>query len=129
MVENDEKGYFENLELVQIIGQKAGLCDGVELEGLISNLHTMCNDKIHYRRLNTLNFNNNGYTESNNGLDIILRSVCIDTNVTIHTAQEAGFYPPMCSTTYENNFGYYDRSDEKEVIQCRFNWNWEMDNS
>ena len=60
MVENDEKGYFENLELVQITGQKDGLCDGVELEELISNLHMMCNDKIHYRRLNTLNFNNNG---------------------------------------------------------------------
>ena len=33
----------------------------------------------------------------------------------------------MFSTTNSDNLRYYDMSDDKEVNQCRFTWNWEMD--
>ena len=44
----------------------------------------------------------------------------------IRAFQVAIWYPMMCSTTNQDNYWYYDMEDEKEVTQCRFNWNWEM---
>ena len=32
----------------------------------------------------------------------------------------------MFSTTNSDNLRYYDMSNQKEVNQCRFTWNWEM---
>ena len=32
----------------------------------------------------------------------------------------------MCSTTNSGNLRYYDMSDDKEVNQCLFTWNWEI---
>ena len=34
----------------------------------------------------------------------------------------------MCSTTREDNYEYYDMEDE-EIAQCRFTWNWELDDT
>ena len=133
MVDNREKGYFKNLELLQITGHKAasfeGLNTGVVLPNqIVANLHSMCTDKSHFPKLKTLNFNDNAYNEFNNGLDAALRGACDKetTGVTIRAYQVKVWYPPMCSATDPDNYAYYDRDDAKEMAQCGFTWNWEM---
>ena len=134
MVENRDKGYFVDLEYLQISGHKAAAYNGIAEEAatlqnqIVANLHTMCTDKENFPKLNTLNFNSNAYNEFNNGFDAALRSACkkSETGVTIRAMQVAVIYPPMCSTTNADNYWYYDMNDEKEVAQCRFTWDWEM---
>ena len=31
----------------------------------------------------------------------------------------------MCNPNDPNNYWYYDMTDEKEIAQCRYTWNWE----
>ena len=134
MVNNRYKGYFQNLEYFQISGHKAAAYEGTAEEALalqnqiVANLHTMCTDKMYFPRLNTLNFNGNAYDEFNDGFDTALRSACnrMETGVTIRAFQVAVEYPPMCSTTDADNYWYYDMTDSREVTQCRFTWNWEV---
>ncbi|KAK8794878.1 hypothetical protein WA588_003735 [Blastocystis sp. NMH] len=134
MVDNRDKGYFVNLEYFQISGHNAAdynslTSNGTALQNqIVSNLHTMCVDKENFPKLNTLNFNGNGYNENNNGFDAALQSACDrgETGVGIRASQVSTWYPTMCSTTHRDNYWYYDMEDEKEIAQCRFNWNWEM---
>ena len=134
MVDNRNKGYFVNLEYFQISGHKAASYEGTEEEAIalqnqiVSNLHTMCVDKVNFPKLNTFNFNSNAFNEFNNGFDGALRGACdrSETGVTISAYQVAVYYPTMCSTTNEDNYGYYNMSDANEVSQCRFTWNWEV---
>ena len=134
MVNNRYKGYFQNLEYFQISGHKAAAYEGTAEEALalqnqiVANLHTMCTDKVYFPRLTTLNFNGNAYDEFNDGFDTALRSACnrMETGVTIRAFQVAVEYPPMCSTTDADNYWYYDMTDSREVTQCRFTWNWEV---
>ena len=134
MVENRVKSYFMDLEYLQISGHKVAAYNGTEEEAatlqnqIVSNLHTMCTDKDNFPKLNTLNFDNNEY---NNGFDAALRGACnqTETGVTIRAMQVVATYPSMCSTTRQDNYEYYDMEDEKEIAQCRFTWNWEMDDT
>ena len=133
MVDNRDKGYFVNLELLQITGHRAAAYDGSEEEGLaiqnqiVANLKKMCTDKENFPKLNTLNFNNNAYNEFN-GFDDALYSACsqTETGVTILTSQVTVTYPSMCSTTRQDNYEYYDMTNQNETAQCRFTWNWEV---
>ena len=139
MVTYPNNEYFQNLEYFQISGHKAASFEGyTEEEGLalqnqiVANLRTMCTDKRRFPRLTTLNFNDNAYDEFDDGFDTALRSACnrMETGVTIRAMQVAVNYPPMCSTTNADNYWYYDMTDSREVTQCRFTWNWEVnDNS
>ena len=138
MVGNRAKGYFQNLEYFQISGHKAAAYEGTEEEAatlqnqIVANLRTMCTDKRRFPRLTTLNFNDNAYDEFDDGFDTALRSACnrAETGVTIRAMQVSVDYPPMCSTTNADNYWYYDMTDSREVTQCRFTWNWEVnDNS
>ena len=138
MVTYPNNEYFHNLEYFQISGHKAAAYKGTAEEALalqnqiVANLHTMCTDKRRFPRLTTLNFNGNAYDEFNDGFDTALRSACnrMETGVTIRAFQVAVEYPPMCSTTDADNYWYYDMTDSREVTQCRFTWNWEVnDNS
>ena len=138
MVNNRTKGYFQNLEYFQISGHKAAAYEGTAEEALalqnqiVANLHTMCTDRLNFPKLNTLNFNDNAYDEFDDGFDTALRSACnrAETGVTIRAMQVSVDYPPMCSTTNADNYWYYDMTDSREVTQCRFTWNWEVnDNS
>ena len=134
MVENRVKSYFVDLEYLQISGHKVAAYNGTEEEAatlqnqIVSNLHTMCTDKDNFPKLNTLNFDNNEY---NNGFDAALRGACnqTETGVTIRAMQVVATYPSMCSTTRQDNYEYYNMEDEKEIAQCRFTWNWEMDDT
>ena len=96
---------------------------------IVSNLHTMCTDKEDFPKLTQMNFNSNAYNEFNDGFDSALRSACnrSETGVSIRAMQVSVSYDTMCSTTNSDNLRYYDMSDDKEVNQCRFTWNWEMD--
>ena len=138
IVNNRTKGYFKNLEYLQISGHKAAGYDGTEEEAttlqtqIVANLHTMCTDKVNLPKLTTLNFNDNPYDEFDDGFNTALRSACnkAETGVTIRAFQVAVNYPPMCSTTDADNYWYYNMTDSREVTQCRFTWNWEVnDNS
>ena len=134
MINNRDKGYFQNLEYFQISGHKAAAYEGTAEDALalqnqiVANLHTMCTDKVNFPKLNTLNFNGNAYNEFNNGFDAALRTACnrTETGVSTRAFQVAVTYPTMCSTTHQDNYWYYDMEDEKEIAQCRFTWNWEM---
>jgi len=137
MVDHRDKGYFKNLEYFQISGHKAAAYEGTAEDALtlqnqiVANLHTMCTDKGNFPLLRTMNFNSNAYNEFNNGFDAALLGACneSETLVTIRATDDAVTYPPMCSTTDADNYWYYDMNDEKEVAQCRFTWNWEMDDT
>ena len=135
MVDNRDKGYFVNLEYFQISGHNAAdynslTSNGTALQNqIVSNLYTMCVDKENFPKLNTLNFNGNGYNEFNNGFDAALRSACnlTETDVLIHAIEVSVSYRTMCSTGYTDNYKYYDMNNEKDVGKCRYTWNWEMD--
>ena len=134
MVNNRDKGYFKELKYFQISGHSTAAYNGTTEEGLslqsriVSNLHIMCTEMNSFPKLKTLNFNDNGYNEFNNGFDAALRDACDPetTGVTIRAYQVSVWYPPMCSAMNADNYAYYDRDDEKEMSQCRFTWNWEM---
>ena len=54
MVDHREKGYFKNLEYLQISGHKAASFEGTAEEAdalqsqIVANLHTMCTDKVNF---------------------------------------------------------------------------------
>ena len=137
MVDNKEKGYFLNLELLQITGHRVAAYEGTAEEAAalqnqtVANLHTMCTDKTNFPKLTTLNFNSNAYNEFNNGFDAALRRACdrAATGVATRAFQVSVEYPPMCSTSNSNNYQYYNMTNAGEVTQCRNTWNWEMGNT
>ena len=136
MIDNRNKGYFLNLEYFQVTGHKAASysisSNTTTLTGnIVSNMNTICKDKVNFPKLTTMNFNSNAYNELNNGFDATLRGACdrSATGVTIRAMQVTTTYPPLCSTTNVENYWYYDMTNSQEVSQCRFTWNWEMGNT
>ena len=94
MIDNRDKGYFKNLEFLQVTGHKAASHDAstnVEsmIATIVSNLHTMCTDKENFPKLTQMNFNSNAYNEFNDGFDSALRSACnrSETGVSIRAMQ------------------------------------------
>lgn len=97
----------------------------------------MCADVVNFPVLEELNFNQNEYNEYNNDFDRDLREACKDVivpspepgkpgrNVTIAARDIAVVIPPMCKTGDNTNYSYYDMSDERDVAQCQYTWNWE----
>ena len=81
-----------------------------------------------YPKLTEMNVNSNAYNEFNDGFDSTLRDACnrSETGVSIRAMQVSVSYDAMCSTTNSGNLRYYDMSNDKEVNQCRFTWNWEI---
>ena len=133
MIDNRDKGYFKNLEYLQVTGHKTAAHDvstNVEsmITTIVSNLHTMCTDKMNFPKLIQMNFNSNAYNEYNDGFDAALRGACNrdETGVSIRAMQVTVIYPSLCSTINTDNLEYYDMSNNQEVNQCRFTWNWEM---
>ena len=133
MVDNRDKGYFKNLEYFQVTGHKATSHEAATnitemMANIAANLRKMCTDKKNFPKLTQMNFNSNAYNEFNDGFDAALRNACSrsETGVSIRAMQVSVLYDTMCSTTNVNNLGYYDMSNDKEVSQCRYTWNWEM---
>ncbi|KNB41288.1 hypothetical protein JH06_5903 [Blastocystis sp. subtype 4] len=133
MVDNRDKGYFKNLEFLQVTGHKAASHEATTnvtevIDNIVLNLYTICTDKENFPKLTQMNFNGNAYKEYNDGFDVALRNACdrAETGVSIRAMQLTVIYSPMCSTTYANNYWYYDMTNERDIDQCRFTWNWEM---
>ena len=89
----------------------------------------MCTDKENFPKLTEMNFNNNAFKENADyQFDASLRGACnrAETGVAVNAMQVAVSYPTMCSDTIANNYWYYDMTNEMDVAQCRFTWNWEI---
>ena len=95
---------------------------------LIIQKMLVCED-AKYPKLTEMNVNSNAYNEFNDGFKSTLRNACnrSETGVSIRAMQVSVSYDTMCSTTNSDNLRCYDMSNDKEVNQCCFTWNWEMD--
>ena len=128
MIDNKDKGYFRNLESLQITDHNmaAYSCSDEEAAALqtqiVNNLQAMCSDNSNFPLLNSLNFNNNGYDQYSDFATAI-KNACGKVS-----ADEQGtlYYSPLCSDQ-RSSLWYYNLWDEEETAQCRFTWNWEMD--
>ena len=136
MVDNRDNGYFLNLEYFQVTGHKAASYEPTSdpdalTTNIVTNLNMMCTDKINFPKLLEMNFNSNAYNEFNDRFDTSLRGACdsSETGVSIRAMSVSTTYPTMCSTTSSNNYVYYDMTNEMEVSQCRYTWNWEYGSS
>ena len=136
MVANAALGYFKNLKYFQVSEHNIQDCvdpaDAETLEAsIVANLKAICEDKMNFPMLQTINLNNNGYNEGggtrNTTFAQHLRQACpINTNVEVSAWNELGVaYTKMCGDSDES-YGYYDLEDEAEREQCRFTWNWEL---
>ena len=136
MVDNRNKGYFQNLKFFQITRPKAATFEatsnGAALQAnIVANLKTMCQDTINFPVLEEMNFNSNAYNEYNNGFDTALLNACNDVTVrtvTIKANVRRDRSITMCSTSQSSrpNYEYYDMTNPAEVTQCRYTWNWEF---
>ena len=134
MVDYRFNSYFNDLKSIQITGHQlslAGNSNGVDdnqiKSSIIQNLNTICNDKIYFPLLESFNFNNNGYAQSNDAFASQLEQACgEETHVTITAENESVDYVPLCSTTSSNTLAYYNMQNITDVEQCRHSWNWEV---
>ena len=128
MVEKRDKGYFRNLEYFEISGHKIASYDGTVEEGnalkneIVNNLGVICNDDTNFPLLNSLNFDFNGYSSSDS-FAAALVGACGHKSVS--AAESTVSYTPMCSDS-SWSYWYYDMYSEQEKAQCRFTWNWEV---
>lgn len=93
----------------------------------MNNLKMICADKANFPKLREMNFDANAYNEFNNGFDNALRAACDQsvTGVTIEADNRLSQPKEMCGNI-SRSYGYYNLSDEKEMKQCRYTWNWEL---
>ena len=128
MVEKCNEGYFRNLEHFEISGHKIASYDGTVDEGnalkndIVNYLEEICNDDTNFPVLNSLNFDFNGYSSSDR-FGTALADACRSKRVSVE--ESAVDYTPICSDL-SGNLGYYDMYSEQEKAQCRFTWNWEV---
>ena len=128
MVNNRNEGYFRNLEYFEISGHKIASYNGTVEEGdalkndIVNNLGVICNDDTNFPLLNSLNFDFNGYSSSDS-FAAALVGACGHKSVS--AAESTVSYTPMCSDL-SWSYWYYDMYSEQEKAQCRFTWNWEM---
>ena len=128
MVEKRNEGYFRNLEHLEISGHKIASYDGTVDEGdalkneIVNNLGEICNDYTNFPLLTTLNFDFNGYSSSDSFAAALVNACG---NKRVSTEEYGGYYAPMCSDS-SWSYWYYDMYSEQEKAQCRFTWNWEV---
>ena len=128
MVNKRNEGYFRNLEHFEISGHKIASYDGTVDEGdalkyeISYYLGVICNDDTNFPLLNSLNFDFNGYSSSDS-FGTALADACRSKRVSVE--ESAVDYAPMCSDS-GLNLWYYDMNSEQEKAQCRFTWNWEV---
>ena len=136
MVANASLGYFKNLKYFQVSEHNIQSCINVNNSAtlkaaILANLKTICEDKENFPRLDTINLDNNGYQEGGGtGISefaMYLMQACpASTGVSVSAWTNLGRpYIKMCHTV-DDSYLYYDLEDEKERVQCRFTWNWEL---
>ena len=129
MVDNKESGYFRNLERFEISGHKIASYDGTEDDGdalkyeISYYLGVICNDNANFPMLTTLSFDFNGYSSSDDSFATALVNACGTKSV--YAEEYIVYYTSMCSDT-SGSLWYYDMYSEQDKAQCRFTWNWEV---
>ncbi|KAM7456298.1 hypothetical protein BLSTO_02940 [Blastocystis sp. subtype 1] len=124
MVNNAGLGYFKNLKYFQVSEHNIQACvDPANAETLeasiITNLKAICEDKVNFPLLETINLDNNGYNEGGGSTISLfaqhLMGACpTTTNVTVSAWTELGVaYTKMCGSVNDSYY-YYDLEDEKE---------------
>ena len=140
MVQNANRGYFQNLEYFQMSDHFIAIWDSSssidpnygELLGanIVTLLGNICADKVNFPKMREFNFNNNGYNLFNNGFDALLRGACnsTETGVTVYARDVSVNYPMICNPSASENHKtyYYDMNNQTEIDQCQFTWNWEI---
>ena len=134
MVANANKGYFKNLKHFQVTDQQIAQCSDSgcgSTSEYVTALNTICNDKTNFPLLMTINLDNNKYEKYDaEYFASELAGACgAATGVTVSANTDQTkevVYPDMCSAEYGQGYLYYDTTDETEIAQCRFNWNWEV---
>ena len=136
MVANASLGYFKNLKYFQVSEHNIQSCINVNNSAtlkaaILANLKTICEDKENFPRLDTINLDNNGYQEGGGtGISefaMYLMQACpASTGVKVSAWTNLRRpYTKMCGDVADS-YLYYDLEDEKERVQCRFTWNWEL---
>ncbi|KAK8821806.1 hypothetical protein WA556_002251 [Blastocystis sp. ATCC 50177/Nand II] len=136
MVANANSTYFKNLKYFQVSEHNIQSCvnpeDAATLQAaILSDLKTICEDKVHFPLLETINLDNNGYNEGG-GTGIsefamqLMQACPATTNVTVSAWTHLDVhYTKMCGSV-NDSYVYYDLNDERERAQCRYSWNWEL---
>ena len=133
MVDNREMGYFRNLQYFQLTGhniasfEESTNCTDLQAN-IEKNLKIICNDKDYFPLLNTMNFNDNGFSKVNDGFNSTLMNACSfdETGVIIQAEDTPVTIPQLCNPDDTSSYlYYYDLNDPVELDQCRYTWNWE----
>ena len=100
---------------------------------IVGYLSTICDDTINFPNLREFNFNNNGYNLFDASFAIALRNACNSSSrqITILASDSAPSYDWICWPLDYPDLGrprtyYYDMTNQREIDQCQFTWNWEM---
>ena len=136
MIVNAHHGYFKNLKYFQVSEHNIQSCVNASntqalMTAILSDLKTICEDKVHFPLLETINLDNNGYNEGG-GTDVsafamqLMQACPASTGVKVSAWTNLGRpYTKMCHEV-SDSYLYYDLEDERERAQCRFTWNWEL---
>ena len=128
MVNNRNEGYFRNLGYFEISGHKIASYDGTVDEGdalkneIVNNLRVICNDDTNFPWLYSLNFDFNGYSSSDSFATALVNACGTKS---VYAEEYEVYYTSMCSDT-SGSLWYYDMYSEQDKAQCRFTWNWEV---
>ncbi|KAM7455228.1 hypothetical protein BLSTO_04018 [Blastocystis sp. subtype 1] len=136
MVNNANRTYFKNLKYFQV--SEHNLQASIEpaqantLEAaILADLKAICEDKVNFPLLETINLDNNSYNEySSTGISefaMHLMQACpVSSGVEVSASTRLGTsYTKMCGSV-DDSYPYYDLEDKRERAQCRFTWNWEL---
>ena len=137
MVDNRDNGYFQNLVYFQMTGHYAATSTSEDPDTLateiVGYLSTICDDTINFPNLREFNFNNNGYNLFDASFAIALRNACNSSSrqITILATDAAPSYDWICWPLDYPDMGrlrtyYYDMTNQREIDQCQFTWNWEL---
>ena len=143
--DNRANGWFNNMETFVVVKNYIASYDYLQ-EGsnpgyvtelnqqIVSYLNTMCTDKINFPNLKSMDFNMNGYNLiGSSGFAEELKGSCPSSSgVSISASESFIKYPVFCLD--DNHFQsslmtrtyYYDMNNAIDAIQCRYNWNWEV---
>ena len=136
MVNNANSTYFKNLKYFQVSEHNIQACINPEEantleDAILADLKAICEDKVNFPLLETINLDNNGYNEGGGNtiseFAMHLMQACpASTGVEVSASTRPSVsYTKMCGSV-DNSYSYYDLDDEKERAQCRYTWNWEL---
>ena len=136
MVANAGLGYFKNLKYFQVSEHNIEGCDNTQnaatlQAAILADLKKICEDKVNFPLLETINLDNNGYS-SYGSTDVsdfamqLMQACPASSGVEVSAwTRSSVSYTKMCGSV-DDSYPYYDLDDEMERAQCRYTWNWEL---